>query len=257
MVVIAAPEATRRSLPSQSRTMNGARGVPGIPGHAPSRWSSALLACDDPALVGEFGDVHGPAAGEPVGRADGDPQVPFGQLLDGQRRIALVGRVKRRHAGEQREIERSCPQRADECGAGALAQRDVDADDQFQGRRDDAGEGAREGAEPDRAEAAAVRVVVEIALDRAQGVERGCGVPEYDLACGRETHSCPLAREHPAPDGGLQHTHALGNRRLRVTELARCRGERAALRDRAQDREIDRREVEHASLECYPVVIVV
>ena len=91
-------------------------------------------------------------------------------------------------------------------------------------------------------------VVLEVALDRAQGVEHGSGVPEHDLACGREAHSCALAREQPAPGGGLQHTHALGDRRLRVTEFARGRGERAALRDGAQDREVDRRQIEHASL---------
>ena len=162
-----------------------------------------LLACDDPALVGEFGDVHGPAAGEPVGRADGDPQVPLGQLLDGQRRVALVGRVKRRHAGEQREIERSCPQRADECGAGALAQRDVDADYQFQGRRDDAGEGAREGAEPDRAEAAAVRSFWRsrsIAL-RASSAVAACR--STTSPAGVRRTPVALAREYPAPDGGL------------------------------------------------------
>ena len=158
--------------------------------------------------------------------------------------------MKRRHAGEQHEIERPCPQRADEGGARALAHRDVEFGHELQRRGDDAGEGAREGAEPDRAGAAAARVIVEVALDRAQGVEHSSGVPEHDLACGREAHSCAIPREQPAPGDGLQHTHALGDRRLRVTELARGRGERAALRDGAQDREVDRREIEHASLEC-------
>ena len=100
-------------------------------------------------------------------RADGNPQRSFGEGLDLESRLAVVGRHVGREAGEQREVEATGAQSARENRARALTQREHDVGpitcEAVKRARYDARCRTRKRSQPDRPNPSRV-LVVELAL---------------------------------------------------------------------------------------------